>query len=76
MAHVTHEVLNQPPLLEGHNALSLDVALREGGDTGTPIVLSSPESAAAVALRGIAGTLAARSRGLAGRRLDVTPVGN
>ncbi len=26
----THEVLNQPPPLEGHNAATLDVALREG----------------------------------------------
>ncbi|NLT53087.1 MAG: Mrp/NBP35 family ATP-binding protein [Actinomycetales bacterium] len=64
---------SEVPLL---GQVPIDVALREGGDTGTPIVLSSPESAAAVALRGIAGTLAARSRGLAGRRLDVTPVGN
>ena len=32
----------------------LDVGLREGGDTGVPVVLSHPESPAAVALRGVA----------------------
>jgi putative acyl-CoA dehydrogenase len=26
----THEVLNQPPPLEGHNAFDADLALREG----------------------------------------------
>jgi len=29
MAHVTHEVRNQPPPLEGHDAYALDLALRE-----------------------------------------------
>jgi ATP-binding protein involved in chromosome partitioning len=53
----------------------LDVALREGGDSGVPVVLSRPESPAAVALRGVARTLAGRSRGLAGRSLGLTPAG-
>jgi ATP-binding protein involved in chromosome partitioning len=35
-------------------------AVREGGDLGVPIVVSQPESAAAIALRGIAESLAAR----------------
>lgn len=35
-------------------------AVREGGDSGTPIVISDPESPAAVSLRGIAESLAAR----------------
>jgi ATP-binding protein involved in chromosome partitioning len=52
----------------------IDVRLREGGDAGVPLVLSSPESAAAQQLIGIAGNLAARSRGLAGRPLGLSPV--
>jgi len=53
----------------------LDTELREGADRGTPVVLSSPDSPAAVAVRAVARTLASRSRGLAGRRLGVTPTG-
>jgi ATP-binding protein involved in chromosome partitioning len=52
----------------------IDVALREGGDTGEPVVVSSPESPSAQALRAVARTLGNRSRGLAGRNLAVTPV--
>jgi ATP-binding protein involved in chromosome partitioning len=52
----------------------IDIRLREGGDAGVPLVLSSPESAAAQQLAAIAGSLANRSRGLAGRRLGLTPV--
>ncbi|HEY0187686.1 MAG TPA: P-loop NTPase [Cellulomonas sp.] len=53
----------------------LDVRLREAGDGGTPVVLTDPGSAAAQALQGVARTLAARSRGLAGKSLGLTPVG-
>ncbi len=52
--------------------IPLDVALREGGDAGLPIVLSDPQSPAAVALLQIADKLAVRPRGLAGMRLGVT----
>lgn len=52
----------------------IDVALREGGDTGEPVVVSSPESPSAQVLRAVARTLGNRSRGLAGRNLAVTPV--
>ncbi len=52
----------------------LDVTLRVAGDDGTPVVLSAPDSAAAVALRGLATGLAKRSRGLAGRPLGLSPV--
>lgn len=54
--------------------IPLDVALRESGDVGLPIVLAAPDSPGAVALRGIARSLAARSRGLAGRSLGLSPV--
>ncbi len=53
--------------------IPLDTRLREGGDEGTPVVLSSPESAAGTALNGIARGLGTRSRGLAGRKLGLTP---
>lgn len=54
--------------------IPIDVAAREGGDQGTPVVISAPDSAAGQALRDVARTLASRSRGLAGRNLGVTPV--
>jgi ATP-binding protein involved in chromosome partitioning len=52
----------------------IDVRLREGGDSGTPLVLSNPESPAAQQLSMIAESLANRSRGLSGRRLGLTPL--
>lgn len=52
----------------------LEVALRAGGDAGVPVVLADPDSPAAQALQGVARALTQRSRGLAGRRLSVTPV--
>ncbi|MFI5066265.1 MAG: Mrp/NBP35 family ATP-binding protein [Streptosporangiales bacterium] len=51
----------------------IDVRLREGGDRGVPLVLSDPTSAAAQQLSAIADGLFSRSRGLAGRRLGLTP---
>jgi ATP-binding protein involved in chromosome partitioning len=54
--------------------IPLDQAVREGGDDGVPVVLRAPESAAALALRGIADTLAARQRSLLGRSLGLSPV--
>jgi ATP-binding protein involved in chromosome partitioning len=52
----------------------IDVTLREGGDTGMPLVLSHPESAVAQQLTEIASGLVGRSRGLAGRPLGLSPV--
>ena len=60
----------QVPLL---GQVPLDVRLREGGDAGMPLVLSDPDSPAALALRKIADEIGARSRGLAGRHLGLTP---
>ncbi|MFQ4149195.1 P-loop NTPase [Arthrobacter sp. LAPM80] len=65
------QTVNAPVELLGQ--IPLDVALREGGDAGMPIVLSDPESPAAQALLDIAGKLAVRPRGLAGMNLGVTP---
>lgn len=55
--------------------IPLDVALREGGDAGTPIVLGDPGSAAAQALDAIAEKLTVKARGLAGMSLNISPVG-
>ena len=51
----------------------LQLSLREAGDSGTPIVLSEPESPAAQALAGVATRLAARTRPLAGVSLGIAP---
>jgi ATP-binding protein involved in chromosome partitioning len=53
----------------------LDLTLREGGDTGTPIVESHPDSPAAQALAGVAKALVGRGRGLAGMQLGLSPAG-
>lgn len=53
--------------------IPLDIRLREGGDSGLPIVLGQPDSPAAAALAGIAGQLAAKPRGLAGLKLGLQP---
>src|SRR6478752_1268501 len=55
--------------------IPLDTRLREGGDSGLPVVLGDPDSAAAVALRAVARGLSTRARGLAGRSLGLTPAG-
>jgi ATP-binding protein involved in chromosome partitioning len=51
----------------------IEESLREGGDAGKPVVDSDPTSAASRVLCGIAATLDARGRGLAGRQLGLTP---
>ncbi|WP_287929223.1 P-loop NTPase [Arthrobacter sp.] len=65
------QTVNAPVELLGQ--IPIDIALREGGDLGAPIVLSAPDSPAAAALLDIAGQLAVRPRGLAGLHLGVTP---
>ncbi len=59
-------VLGQVPLEE---------RLREGGDTGQPIVETDPDSEAAKILQQIADGLSGRSRGLAGMQLGLAPAG-
>ncbi len=66
-------VIGAPVPLLGQ--IPLDTTLRVGADEGTPVVLGSPTSPAAVVLRGIARGLANRARGLAGRSLGLTPTG-
>ena len=68
---LTRAVGAEVPLL---GQVPIDVRLREGGDDGTPVVLSQPDSPAAVVLRGVARQLSRRARGLSGRSLGLTPV--
>jgi ATP-binding protein involved in chromosome partitioning len=55
-------------------SIPLSVSLRQGGDDGAPVVLAHPDDPAAQAITALAAQLAARPRGLAGRKLglDVT----
>ena len=55
--------------------IPLDPKLREGGDTGVPIVTADPDSAASKALQSVADELTGRSRGLAGMQLGLSPAG-
>jgi ATP-binding protein involved in chromosome partitioning len=54
--------------------IPIDQTVREGGDNGAPVVITAPDSAAAVALNGVADALAARSKSLVGRSLGLSPV--
>jgi ATP-binding protein involved in chromosome partitioning len=58
------------PLL---GAVPIDVRLREGGDSGVPLVLSDADAPASVTLREIATRLGRRERGLLGKSLSLTP---
>ncbi|QFZ16783.1 Mrp/NBP35 family ATP-binding protein [Saccharothrix syringae] len=69
---LTQAVGADVPLL---GQVPLDPRLREQGDAGTPIVLAHPDSAAGQALTSVAAKLSTRSRGLAGRLLNVSPAG-
>ncbi len=51
--------------------IPLETKVREAGDAGVPIVLSEPDSPAAIALRAVADKLTVRSRGLAGMSLTI-----
>jgi ATP-binding protein involved in chromosome partitioning len=53
--------------------IPFDVRLREGGDSGAPLVVAEPTAPAAEVLRGIAERLGKRPRGLAGMALGLTP---
>jgi len=53
----------------------LDPQLREGGDSGEPIVSTHPDSAAAKVLQQIADDLTGRARGLSGMQLGLSPAG-
>jgi ATP-binding protein involved in chromosome partitioning len=70
-AVLTEQTGTTVPLL---GQVPLDVSLRQAGDAGAPIVLSQPDSPAALVLRDIAGKLAAKPVSLAGKRLSLSVV--
>jgi ATP-binding protein involved in chromosome partitioning len=51
----------------------IDVRLREGGDSGAPLVLSDPTAAASRTLLAVAESLTGKPRGLAGMSLGLSP---
>ena len=55
--------------------IPIDVRLREGGDSGRPLVLSDPGSAASKALLSVSDRLSGRPRGLVGMSLGLAPAG-
>jgi ATP-binding protein involved in chromosome partitioning len=55
--------------------IPFDTRLREGGDSGRPLVLDDPSSPASQALMSVADTLGHRARGLVGRSLGLSPSG-
>ncbi len=69
-ASLSRTIGSDVPLL---GQIPLDVTIREGGDDGMPVVIGEPDSPGATVLRAIARQLGSRSRGLAGRKLGITP---
>jgi ATP-binding protein involved in chromosome partitioning len=53
--------------------IPIDQRVREGGDSGEPVVLAAPKSAAAIALSQVADALARRQHSLVGRSLGLAP---
>ncbi len=72
--------LNASESAEGQQAVRLlgsvplSPQFREGGDAGTPTVLSHPEDPAAAEIIRIAREIAAQGRGLAGKSLGLSPI--
>jgi ATP-binding protein involved in chromosome partitioning len=66
--HKTADALGVPFL----GAVPMQVSLREGSDTGRPVVLDQPESPAAQALRSIARDMAKRATTRVGKSLPLT----
>ena len=53
--------------------IPIDVRLREGGDSGQPLVLSDPSATASKVLLEVTRSLAGKPRGLAGMSLGLSP---
>jgi ATP-binding protein involved in chromosome partitioning len=53
-------------------SVPISVPLREGGDTGLPVVLGAPTDPAAIALTAVADEVVRMGRGLAGRKLGLS----
>jgi ATP-binding protein involved in chromosome partitioning len=55
--------------------IPFDIRLREGGDSGEPLVLAFPDSPAGSAIISVAESMATKPRGLAGMSLNISPAG-
>jgi ATP-binding protein involved in chromosome partitioning len=55
--------------------IPLDPQLRASGDAGVPLVETSPDEPAALALSALADTFIKRGRGLLGKQLGLMPAG-
>ena len=53
--------------------IPLDPRLREGGDSGRPLVVTDPDAPASMAFTDVAHRLSSRGRNLAGMQLGLTP---
>ncbi|MCU1690384.1 MAG: Mrp/NBP35 family ATP-binding protein [Jatrophihabitantaceae bacterium] len=53
--------------------IPLDQQVRQGGDDGDPVIITAPDSPAALAIRAVAATLAARQHSIVGRSLGLAP---
>jgi ATP-binding protein involved in chromosome partitioning len=71
VASALTRILGAPVSLLGQ--IPIDTRLRQGGDEGMPLVLSTPDAPAAQELRKVADALGTRARGLAGRSLSISP---
>jgi len=71
-ATLSAELGTDVPLL---GRVPFDLRLREGGDSGNPLVLTDPDAPASTVLREVATRLGTRARGLAGLSLGITPAG-
>src|SRR4051812_22111809 len=69
-AGLTRALGAEVPLL---GRVPIDVRLREGGDSGRPLVLDAPDAEASTTLRQIALQLGRKERGLLGKSLSLTP---
>jgi ATP-binding protein involved in chromosome partitioning len=67
---LTRSLGAQVPLL---GQIPIDVRLREGGDSGVPLVLSDPDATASKELLRICDALTGKPRGLAGMSLGLSP---
>jgi ATP-binding protein involved in chromosome partitioning len=69
-AGLTKTLGHDVPLL---GSIPIDPRLREGADAGEPLVISDPQSPAAIAIRDVARALVGKPRGLSGMSLGISP---
>lgn len=71
--HIARELSTDSETVEVIARVPLSQALRQGGDTGEPVVSSTPADAASLAIEQVADRILRSGRPLSGRALPVTP---